>query len=68
MTYNLKCFGCNFKFSNKKQVERYEGKPYCRGCISHIYISLAERDYFEEDTRSDQERIDEANIARFGEC
>ena len=65
--YKLKCFGCGHQFYNKKEVERYEGKPYCGECMFNIYSSLAERDY-PEDTRSDQEKIDEANIARYGEC
>jgi len=66
--YKLKCFGCGNQFFNKKEVERYEGKPYCGECISNIYQNLAADDYYVEDKRSDQDKINEANIARYGEC
>ena len=66
--YRLKCFDCGSQFYNKKQVERYEGKPYCGECIANIYQNQAADDYHREDTRSDQEKIDESNYARYGEC
>ena len=66
--YRLKCFGCGFQFLDKRHVERHEGKPYCGECISNIYMNQAADDHYREDTRSDQEKIDEANIARYGEC
>ena len=66
--YKLKCFGCGYQFKNKKEVERYEKKPYCNECIANIYMNQAANDYYEEDPRSEQEIIDEANIARYGEC
>ena len=65
--YKLKCFGCGNQFYNKKEVERYEGKPYCGECITNIYMNLAAADYYEEDPRSEQEIIDQANIAKYGE-
>lgn len=66
--YKLKCFDCGYQFYNKKEVERYEGKPYCGECIANIYMNLAAEDYYREDPRSEQEIIDQANIAKYGEC
>lgn len=65
--YKLHCFNCGFQFSDKRYVQRYEGKPYCGECIANIYQNQAADDYYEEDPRSEQEIIDEANIAKYGE-
>lgn len=60
--YKLKCFGCGEQFFNKEDVYRKEGRPYCGECMAGF------EPYYDEDPRSEQEIIDEANIARYGEC
>ena len=60
--YKLKCFGCGEPFYDKREVYRKDGYPYCCECMSGF------EGYYEEDPRSEQEIIDEANIARYGEC
>lgn len=61
--YKLKCFSCGQLFPSKEDVYRVNGYPYCGECIAGYYDDY----YHEEDPRSDQEKIDEANIARYGE-
>ena len=61
--YKLKCFSCGDQFNNKTEVYRnYDKTPICGECLANDSYP------YEEDPRSDQERIDEANIARYGEC
>ena len=58
--YNLKCFSCGDPFPSKEFVIRIDGIPLCGQCVpDDIYW-----DYEEE---SDQDQIDRANIARYGE-
>ena len=62
--YKLHCFGCGYQFFNKKEVERLDGKPYCGECMADLNFEDIAR-YLPEPGEQDQ--IDKANIAKYGE-
>ena len=59
--YGLHCFNCGELFYDKTEVFRIEGKPYCGECMSGF-------DYPIDDDYDEEEMIDRANIAKYGEC
>lgn len=60
MKYGLKCFNCGEQFFNKEEVIRVNGIPLCGQCIP-------DDRYWDYQEPSDQDQIDRAHIARYGE-
>ena len=76
--YKLHCFRCGGLIYSKEDVCRVNGYPYCGECEGNYYqdIEALEREEWEMKKWHDehpgvdyeQYQIDQANIARYGEC
>ncbi len=69
----IKCIRCGWNLTYKDSIDTTESQITfrCKCCGLNFTIYHGEPDCgypYEEDERSDQERIDEANINRYGEC
>ena len=74
----MHCFRCGYNFRNKGEVKRVNGLPYCDECEGIYYQNQAAMEYEDYEMMKwtenhpnedyDQWRIDQANIAKYGEC
>lgn len=76
--YGLHCFECGWLFPSKVDVKRINGLPYCDVCQGEYLQNEAMLEVYDYEMKKwqtehpnqdfDQWQIDQANIARYGEC
>lgn len=76
--YGLHCFGCGDLFYDKSEVHRRDGCPYCEECHTNYLVGINDADMYEYEMEKwhrnnpevdyEQYQIDQANIAKYGEC